>query len=85
MKNWLLSFIISLSSHHQSLANNLGLESKEDGEHRAAKAGVVLTPRIMGCQQQLVNLVLRENIKWREEVKKLTDYELGTSNSYHSF
>jgi hypothetical protein len=64
----------------------LKLEGKEDGEHIAAKAKVVLTLRVMGCQQQLVvNLVLRENIKWREEEKKLTDYKLGTSNLYHSF
>jgi hypothetical protein len=63
----------------------LRVESKEDGEHIAAREGVVLTPRFMGCQQQLAKLVLRENIKWREEAKKLTDYELGTSNLYHSF
>jgi hypothetical protein len=61
------------------------VESKEDGEHIAAKAGGVLKSRVMGCQQQLVNPVLRENIKWKEEAKKLTDYELGTSNLYHSF
>ena len=85
MKNWLLLFILSLSSHHQILAISLSVESKEDGEHIAARARVVLTPRVMGCQQQLLNLVLRENIKGREEEKKLTDYELGTWNLYNSF
>ena len=86
MKNWLLLFILSLSSHHQSLANNLRVKSNEDGKHVAAGLGVVLTLRLMGCQQHLVNLVLRENIKWIEaKKKKLTGYELGTSNLYNSF
>jgi hypothetical protein len=70
MKNLLLLFILSLSSHYQSLTNNLRVESMEDGERMAAKTGVALTPRVMGCQQKLVNLVLRENIKWGEEAKQ---------------
>jgi hypothetical protein len=61
------------------------MENEEDREHITAKAGVVLTQRFTGCRRQLLNLVLWENVTWREEAKKLTDYELGISNLYHSF
>lgn len=85
MKIWLLLFILSLSNDHQSPANHLRMENEEDREHITAKAGVVLTQRFTGCRRQLLNLVLWENVTWREEAKKLTDYELGISNLYHSF